>query len=210
MRGELKMRSLKRIAVVALIMAALIIPVIAISESASGAAELRDESITVSGGFSDRSNGTVTVNVFAITEGDSVTVTVSDLFSKATYATATRTATEAEEEAGYMKFVLSFRIGTPGTYHAAVVITGDDVNEARSQDNTLVIEVGKSIWSSIWTYVAIIVVIIIIGIVVLIRMRAVPKVDNSGAFTAMEEERQVKRKSSPGAKKEEYKGRSKK
>ena len=203
------MKSLKKIAVVAFIIAALIIPVIAISESASGAAELRDDSVTVNGGFNDRSSGTVTVKVFTVTEGDEITVTVSDLFSEGTYATATRTATEAEEEAGYMNFVLSFRIGTPGTYYAAVVITGDNVNEARSQDNTLVIEVGKSIWSSIWTYVAIIVVIIIIGIVVLLRIRAAPKVDSGGAFTAMEEERQVK-KSSSGAKKEEYKGRSKK
>ena len=205
------MRSPKKIAVVALILAALIIPVIAISENASGVSELHDDSIWVSGGFNDRSDGTITVRVHNGIEGEQFTVTLKNSMTGETYPNATRTVTVTsdDEDRGYIDVSFSFRIGSPGKYFVSVKITGD-VNSSKSELNTYSFEVGRSIWSSIWTYVAIIVVIIIIAIVILLRMRAAPKVDSGGAFTAMEEERQVKRKSSGGAKKEEYKGRQKK
>jgi hypothetical protein len=205
------MRSLKKTAVVAFVMIALLIPVLAICDNAAGEAELRTDSVWVSGGFNDRTDGTITVRVFNINAGDELTVTINNIFTGNMFGGATRTivATDADESRGFVDIGVSFRIGDPGKYFASIVVTGDNVSETRNEINTFNFEVGRSIWSSIWTYVAIIVVIIIIGIVLLLRMRAAPKVEHSGAFTAMEEERQVKRKSS-SAKKEEYKGRSKK
>jgi arginine exporter protein ArgO len=200
------MASLKRITLLALVMVALIIPVIAISENTSGASELRNESVWVTDGFNDRSNGTIIVRVFNVIEGEEITVEISNIFG-GLFSSATRTATADDEDRGYMDFGLSFRIGDPGKYYASIVIIGNHVGSF-NEINTFSFEVGRSIWSSVWTYVAIVVVIIIIGIVLFIRMRAQPKVDSAGEFTAMEEERKVKKGS--GAKKETYKDRSKK
>jgi len=204
------MKPLMKTAVVAFAMIALLIPVLAICDNAAGEAELRTDSVSVAGG-NDRSASTVNVRVFGVAEGETVTVSVYELFDGHLFGSASRTATAADEERGFFDIGVSFRVGT-GTYFAYVVITGDNVSETRNQISTVSFEVGRSIWSNVLTYVAIIAVIIIIAIVVLLRMRAQPKVDNAGAFTAMEEERQVKKKSSSSqsAKKEEYKGRSKK
>ena len=204
------MKSLKKVGVLALIMVALIIPAVAVCGNASGETALYDDGVWVSGGFNDRSNGTITVRATGdITDGDVLTVTIKDLFSGNVYAARTITVAESDEERGYIDIGLSFRVGTPGKYFAIVELTGTNVSEEFSTVSTLSFDVGRSIWSSTWTYVAIIVVIILVGIVLFLRMRAAPKVDSGGAFTAMEEERQEKRKSSKSARKETYKGRQK-
>jgi len=211
-RGELKMKSLKKVGVLALIMVALIIPAVAVCGNASGETGLYDDGVWVSGGFNDRSTGSITVRATGdITDGDVLTATITDLFSGHVFATRTITVVESDEERGYIDIVLSFRIGSPGKYFAIVELTGTNVSEKFNTVSTFSFDVGKSIWSNTWTYVAIIIVIILIAIVLILRMRASPKVEDTGAFTAMEEERQEKRKSSSkGAKKETYKGRQKK
>ncbi|MDR0334360.1 MAG: hypothetical protein LBH69_00520 [Methanomassiliicoccaceae archaeon] len=204
------MKSLKKIGVLALIMIALIIPAVAIAENVSGdKAAIYDESVRVTGGFNDRSTGTITVKVIGeIIEGDELTITITELKTGNLFGTTTIIVTEADELRGFVNISVSFRIGNPGTYFGVVSLTGTDVHETYNIDSTLRFDVGKSLWSSIWTYVAIILVVVIIAIVIFMRMRALPKVENTGAFTAMEEERRVKKGSS--AKKETYKSRSKK
>ena len=200
------MSLLKKVTVLAVIMAALIIPVAALSENAAGEASLRDNSVWVSKGFDDRTAGTVTVRVFN-TESYPVQVSVSivDIFSGATYASGNVTVPGN----GSADLPLSFKIGAPGTYHVNVMIKGADVSPIQNQISNFEITVGRSIWSNTWTYIAIVIVLIIVGIFVFLRMRSAPKVDNAGEFTAMEAERKAGKKTS-GAKKEEYKGRSKK
>jgi small-conductance mechanosensitive channel len=207
------MGSLKKTAVIAFIMVALLIPVLAISDNAAGEAELTTDSVWQTGGFDDRTNGTIMVRVIGIEESDVITVTITNLLTGRVFATKTFVATINDEIRGHVDVALSFRVSDPGKHFASVKISGDNVSEDRNQMSTLSFEVGRSIWSNVLTYVAIVVVIIIIAIVLLIRMRAAPKVDSAGAFTALESERSEKKsakKKSTSAKKEEYKGRSKK
>jgi uncharacterized membrane protein len=203
------MTSLKKIAVLAFITVALIVPALAISKDVSGEAKLWDGGIWVSNSFSDRSDGTITVRMVDVVDGDVITVKITDLAENMfPGATRTVTVTEADEERGYINIDVTFRMGTPGHYRAQVIVTGDNVIAPPYNQKSFEFDVGKSIWSSVWTYVAIIVVIVIIGIVLLIRMRGAPKVDHAGAFTALEEER-VEKKRTTSAKKEQYKSRRK-
>ncbi|MCL1984797.1 MAG: hypothetical protein FWG58_05320 [Methanomassiliicoccaceae archaeon] len=209
------MSLLKKISVLAVIMIALIIPAAAISGSAAGDVTITGD--VKAGGFDDRTSGTVTVKLYNSGETATGNVTVSVVkFDDPEKVYAKRTVSfTGDETDGMMDVGLSFRVGTPGTYWAVVMIEGDDVlissEDGPAQDRmTFEFTVGQSIWSSTWTYVAIVIVIIIVAIAVFIRMRGAPKVDDAGTFTAMEEERKAgKGQRSGRTEKEEYKGRKK-
>jgi hypothetical protein len=194
----------KKLGVLALVAIALLIPAVALSENAAGKVALDDNSLWVSNGFDDRTDGTITVRIYNDdTVPADVLVTITDPVSGHVYVERTVTVPgEAGKDFGF-----SFRISSPGTYYLVVEISGADVGVESSLG--IYVDVGRSIWSNTWTYVAIVIVIIVILIAGFIRMRGMPKADNAGAFTAMEEERKAGRGRS-GAGKEEYKGRSKK
>jgi len=197
----------KKIGVLSLVVIALLIPAVALSENAAGEAKLYDDSVWVSGGFDDRSDGTVTVRIYNSDPNSTevVLVTIKDPVSGHVYINS-RSVTLPVGSA-YVDTGFSFRIGSPGSYYVIVEISGDHVGVEKSQG--LYIDVGRSIWSNTWTYVAIVILIIVVAIALIIKMRGTPKAENDGAFTAMEEERKAGR-TKPSAGKEEYKGRSKK
>jgi len=199
----------RKVSVLTLVMIALIIPALAISDDAAGEAELRDSSIWVSNGFDDRGSGTITVRVFNVgTETVAVKVTIVSTGTDDVYATSSvNVPGDTGAGFGYLDVPLSFHIGTPGRYWVDVKIESlsGTVNDAQSI-MIFDFEVRQSIWSNTWTYVAIILVIVIAGIGIFIKMRSTPKVEETGTFTAMEEEKKAGRKSTG---KEEYKGRKK-
>ncbi|MCL2142725.1 MAG: hypothetical protein FWH44_00465 [Methanomassiliicoccaceae archaeon] len=202
------MSLLKKMCVLAIVAVALLIPAVAISENASGDAMLYDGSVRQTGGFDDRTNGTISVRVSNSDTSVPVTVnvTIRDPVSGAVYISGRAVTVPAGYDS--RDFGFSFRIGSPGTYHLIVEISGDDAAEVEFAQS-IDIEVGRSIWSNTWTYIAIVIVIIVILIAVFLKMRGAPKADSAGAFTAMEEERKADRKKT-GTDREEYKGRSKK
>jgi hypothetical protein len=201
----------RKVSVLTLVMIALIIPAAALSQDAAGEAELRDNGIWVSGGFNDRGSGTITVRVFNTgTDVAVVNVKITGAGTDNVYATGTA-AVPGDPGSGFgsVDVPLSFRIGDPGRYWVDVHIesvSGSGVNEAQSV-TVFEFEVRQSIWSNTWTYVAIILVIVIAGIGLFIKFRGAPKVEDTGSFTAMEEERKASKRSTG---KEEYKGRNEK
>jgi len=204
------MSLLGKVTVLTLVMIALIIPAAAMSDDAAGEAELRDGSIWVSNGFDDRNSGTITVRVFNVgLESVSVNVTIKDSVTGHVYASSTGVNVPAPAggaDSAAVDVPLSFHMGSPGKVWVDVQIDGDYINTSQSI-MVFEFEVRQSIWSNTWTYVAIILVIIIVGVAVFLKMRGAPKAEDTGTFTAIEEERKAGRKRS--ADKEEYKGRNK-
>ncbi|MDR0791086.1 MAG: hypothetical protein LBE47_00930 [Methanomassiliicoccaceae archaeon] len=191
----------KKAFVLMIAMVALMIPVLALSESAAAADEKWLDNTSIHArGFNDRSDGTVTVKVYNVgLLAREVTVYVGERDNPdSRYASAVIQFQDGEE----YKFVdLRFRMGS-GTHYATVFVT--DSAGAELWRMSFDFDSGRSIWSNTWTYVAIILVIVIIGIAAFLKMRGAPKVDNAGAYTAMEEERRATKKS---AGRQEYKGR---
>ena len=205
------MSLLKKVSVLAVIMIALIIPAVAISGNAVGDVEITGDA--KAGGFNDRTAGTVTVRLYNtsidLATGD-ITVSVVRFDEPGAVYAEKIVSFTGEETEGFMDVSLSFRLDSPGTYYARVIIEGDSADPIK-YSVPVTIEVGRSIWSSTWTYVAIVLVIIIVAIAVFIKMRGAPKVEDKGTFTAMEEERKAgKGQRSGRTEKEEYKGRKKK
>ena len=210
---------MKRILVLAMVMVALIIPVAAISDDASGQdVFVYNGDINVTRGFDDRNAGTVSVRVSNTAVGSvAVDVYITDL-GYHEYASVKNVSIDgvgmgAEEgDSEFKDISLTFQIGSPGDHYLKVVVVEADaaVGSDNLIESTFSVSVGKSIWSNTWTYVAIVLVVIIVGIGAFIKMRSTPRVpEGAGTFTAMEEERKAEKKRS-GAKKEEYKGRKKK
>ena len=219
---------MKKVLVLALVMVALIIPVTALSDDASGDEGLfvYNGDVDVTKGFDDRTAGTVSVRI-SNTAADGVTVDVyiTDWIDYSiVYADSKKdhpdgisiegVGSDADDGAFVTKDVsMKFQISSSGEYHLRVVVVEQGM--AVDQENMLTgsifdLSVGRSIWSNTWTYVAIILVIVIIAIAAFIKMRSTPRVsEGAGTFTAMEEERRAEKKRS-GTKKEEYKGRKKK
>jgi hypothetical protein len=217
------MTPMKKVLVLALVMVALIIPVTALSDDASGDEGLfvYNGDVNITKGFDDRTAGTVSVRISnTAADGMTADVYITDwidygrVYASVKNVSIDGVGLDADDGAFATKDVsMTFQIGTPGEYHLRVVVV--EQGKAVSQENMLTgsifdISVDKSIWSNTWTYVAIIIVIVIIAIAAFIRMRSTPRVsEGAGTFTAMEEERKAEKKRS-GAKKEEYKGRKKK
>jgi hypothetical protein len=198
------MSPMKKVCLLAMVMILFFIPVV--SGSVAGF-QLSDGNIRETRGFDDRSAGTLHI----LLENDSsadivVNVTVRDNLNHAHVYAVMNNITVPYTDS--VDVGISFQIGTPGQYWIRVdvtdALTGDPLSEWST--NTIMITVNQSIWSNTWTYIAIIVVIIIVAIGAFIKMRSNPKVEESGAFTAMEEERKAGKKGS-GTKREEYKGR---
>jgi len=200
----------RKVSVLTLVMIALIIPAAALSQDAAGEAELRDGSIWVSDGFDDRSSGAITVRVFNTgVEPVVVNVKITGMGSDNEYATGTLTVPgDPGSGSGYADIRLSFQIGSPGRHWVDVHIEGayGVVNDSQSVMG-FEFEVRQSIWSNTLTYVAIILVIVVAGIGIFIRIRGTPKVEETGTFTAMEEERKAGKR---GTGREEYKSRDEK
>jgi len=200
------MTSLKKVSLLALAMIVLIMPVIAMSDDASGEVSLYDDDVWVSKGFDDRTNGIISVRLFnAGTDEVAITVSIGNV-EGITYISRDLNLQPEEVRTE----TLSFRITEPGTYYLEVIVTGEEDAVTEQNRQTLTIIVDRSIWSNTWTYVAIIIVIIIVAIAAFIKMRGTPRgADEAGTFTAMEEERKAGKKRS-GTDREEYKGRKKK
>jgi hypothetical protein len=201
----------RKVSVLTLVLVALIIPVAALSEDAAGDAELRDGSVWVSSGFNDRGSGTITVRVFNTgTDFAVVDVKITGMGTDNVYAIGTvNVPGDPGSGFGYEDIQLSFHMGNTGRHWVDVHIehvSGSGVNDAQSV-MVFDFEVRQSIWSNTWTYIAIILVIVIAGIGLFIKMRGAPKAEDTGSFTAMEEERKASKRSTG---REEYKSRNEK
>jgi len=201
------MTMLKKASVLALIMVALIIPVVALSDNAAGEVGI-DKDIRVVGGFDDRSSGSIVVTLY----NDGSTEATVTLFVIGLYADDGRVfagpLTWKIPAGGIKEDTIKFPCGSTGTHWAKVVVEGDNIDAVRGE-MSFEFTVGRSIWSNTWTYVAIIVVIIIVAIAALIKMRSNPRIpENVGTFTAMEEERKAGKQRSK-TEREEYKARKK-
>ncbi|MCL2712545.1 MAG: hypothetical protein FWD37_04655 [Methanomassiliicoccaceae archaeon] len=204
------MSILKKTFVIAFVMIALLIPVAALSDSAAGEVKI-DGDINVRGGFDDRTAGTVIVTVHnSDDENDStISILIVDLLNEdIKYAEVSGIEVPAGKA---LDVPIKFRVGSSGTHYAKVIISGDDVDdEAITSSLTFSFDVGRSIWSNTTTYIAIVIAILVVVIAVVLKMRSAPKVEEAGAFTAMEEERKAGRATKrSGADKEEYRGRKK-
>ncbi|MCL2607443.1 MAG: hypothetical protein FWD92_02645 [Methanomassiliicoccaceae archaeon] len=198
---------MKKVCLLAMVMLLFFIP--AASGSAAGSVYMNDNSIRVTSGFDDRSSGTLSIML----ENKSATDIIVNVSVEGNYPHPDRVYALRENITvpydRLLDVAMSFHIGTPGTYWVKVIVTDASSGEILSERNNIQIDVGQSIWSNTWTYIAIIIVIIIIAIGAYIKIRGNPKVEESGAFTAMEEERKAGKKGS-GTKREEYKGRPRK
>jgi len=201
----------RKVSVLTLVMIALIIPVAALSDDAAGDAELRDGGVWVSGGFNDRSSGTITVRVFnAGADAVSVVVKITGMGADNVYAASSTVTIPGDPGTGfsYVDVPLSFHVGSTGRHWVDVHIESvyGGLNESQSV-MVFDFEVRQSIWSNTWTYIAIILVIIVAGIGIFIKIRGTPKAEETGSFTAMEEERKASKRSTG---REEYKSRNEK
>jgi len=206
----------KKVLALAIVMVALIIPAVAMSESASGDVKVYNGDINITKNFDDRTAGTVTVRLHNTGLGD-MTVDVH-IVGWADFSTVYQSASNImvagldESEISFTDVSLTFLVNTPGHYNVRVIVMehGDVIGE----DDPITqmgfqFDVSRSIWSNTWTYVAIILVIVVIGIAAFIKMRSNPKLPSeAGTFTAMEEERRAGKQRSR-TEKEEYKGRKK-
>jgi hypothetical protein len=201
----------KKMLVLAFAMVALLIPVTALSDNASGEVMI-DGDIDVRGGFDDRSAGRIIVTIYNDSAASvTVDLTIISTFPNDGKVFAKETGIEIPANTA-VNVPLKFTVGSVGTHWAKAVIEGDGVDpEAIQSSMSFSFDVGRSIWSNTATYVAIVIVILVIVVAVILKMRGAPKAEDTGVFTAMEEERRAGRTPSKrtGADKEEYKGRKK-
>jgi hypothetical protein len=204
------MSLVKKAFALALIMAVLVVPAVALSENADGLMITNDTRVTKN--FDDRTAGIITVNLKNDSTADiTVDVYIIDQLKKdVVYASVKGVSIPA---GGYVNVELKFTVTVPGEYWGRVMVMNADVPLGQVDPMAQMgvhFNVDRSIWSNTWTYVAIIFVIVIVGIALFIRMRSNPKApEEAGTFTAMEEKRKEERKRT-GTGKKEYKGRSKK
>lgn len=199
---------MKKVCLLAMVMVLFFIPVA--SGSVAGNVYLHDGDVRVTKGFDDRSAGTLSITMENNGATDVyVNISVGGNYPHVghVYAVAENVMIPYGES---LTVDVSFRIYNPGTYWINVIVTDAlaDEHVILVQSNNIQITVNQSIWSNTWTYIAIIIVIIIVAIGAFIKIRSNPKVEESGAFTAMEEERKAGKKGS-GTRREEYKGRRK-
>jgi len=205
-RGESRMSLMKKSSVLMLVMIALIVPAVALTDNAAGAVNLNSE--VQAGGFDDRGAGSVTFRVHNTGE-DSVVVniTIVDLENQGTVYYTSSVTVPGE---GSTLVTARFTVGSAGSYYGLIKISGEGIDPAAPTSSmSFHFTVDRSMWSNTGTYLVIIAVIAIAGIGIFIKMRSTPKAPvDTGTFTAMEEERKAGRKET-GTGKERYKGRSK-
>jgi len=197
----------KKVCVLAVVMVLFFIPVM--SDSAAGSVHVDNDSVHVTRGFDDRTAGALSITMENRGATDIlVNITIGGNYPHTGHVYALR-ENVAIPYGEHLTVEMSFHIGDPGIYWVNVIVTdalADEGAAPLTQINHIQITVSLSIWSNTWTYIAIVLVIIIVAIAAFIKMRGNPKVEESGAFTAMEEERKAG-KSRSGTKREEYKGR---
>ncbi|MDR2866405.1 MAG: hypothetical protein LBV13_03260 [Methanomassiliicoccaceae archaeon] len=203
------MSLLKKVCVLTLVMIALVIPVMAISDNAAGEVWISRSSVEVTSGFNDRSAGTIMFTVDNDGEDDEL-VTVSVINRIDTNVVYTVQDILVPAGSKLYEVYITFRTDSVGTHQAKVVLTSEnDVVHPVKGEMGFSFTVDRSIWSNITTYIIIIVIIVIIAIAVFLKMRGAPKAEKTHSFTAMEEERKASKKRS-STEREEYKGRKKK
>ena len=201
------MTTVKKLSVLMLAMIALIIPAIALSDSAAGSVGIYNSGDIHVTDFNDRGTGTVTMMLYNNgTNDEKVTVSIVETGNESRVFGSATVTVPADTSGFEVKITIS--TGSQGHFWAKAIVTGTAVNEPISQ-TPFDFSVGRSIWSNTSTYIAIIAVVIIIGIALFLRMRSAPKPEGTEyTFTEMEEDRKAG-KGRTGAKREEYKGRRK-
>ena len=209
-RGEVQMTTVKKLSVLMLAMIALIIPAIALSDSAAGDVGIYNSGDIHVTDFNDRGSGTVTLMLYNndSVNDEIVTVRIVEMGNESRVFGSAKVTVPADTAVTGFEVKVTISTGSQGHFWAKAIVTGDAVNEPMSQ-TPFEFSVGRSIWSNTSTYIAIIAVVIIVGIALFLKMRNAPKPDETGyTFTEMEEDRKAG-KGRTGAKREEYKGRRK-
>jgi len=200
------MSLMKKVSVLVLVMIALIMPVVALTDNAAGAVNINSN--VQASGFDDMTEGTVTFRVHN-SGADSVTVNIRivnlENESKVYYTSSVTVPGE-----GSTLVTARFTVNSVGSYYGLIKITGEGIDpDAPASSMSFPFSVDRSIWSNPSTYLVIIAVIAIAAVGIFIKMRSTPKAPvETGTFTAMEEERKAG-KAKTGTGKERYRGRSK-
>jgi hypothetical protein len=142
-------------------------------------------------GFANNSNGTLTIN-FNNTDGveTEIRITVTDLNNPGTvYTSQIVTVPDGKND-----IRISFRIGDAGSHEVLITCEPQELfhydGTKYLNQQTMTINVSKSIWSNTTTYIAIAAIAILIVIAAVIRMRSVPATKPDTTFTELERQKE--------------------
>lgn len=201
----------RKIAVILLAFAFILLP-LGMSEDSEGANELTVDSQSLHvGSFNERSAGTISVtleNSSTAVEGLVVDVYVTWLNGDWTKGGDRLASVEGvnipartDDKNGSATVDVSFRIGSPGTHHVKIWFVPEGYFPSVGQGDNAVglnwataqIDVESSVWSNPVTYVVVIIVILIVVIAVYLRLRSTRTPKVKGRFTEMEMERKAQK-----------------